>query len=252
MTQIDDMPGPTDPYAPPPLAWRLGIAFCAAVLIAFFTYAFLKHHKFFQNICREGGIVENGQFLAFLATSGIAGWVAFRSLHQRDYAVALPYTVFAMGCFVIAGEEICWGQRILDYVLPERLLAINAQNEATFHNIKSIQKKLFHIYALVAGYGCLSSIALLVPALRKHRLVRYYAAHPVCFAYFFPALAYGCIRIAYGPYWRRLQRNFGQQLAKQASILQEPVELGIALGFILIAVVALLNKKAERRDQVDQ
>ena len=43
--------------------------------------------------------------------------------------LALAYVVFAIGCFVVAGEEIAWGQRIIGYGTPESLREINEQEE---------------------------------------------------------------------------------------------------------------------------
>ena len=37
--------------------------------------------------------------------------------------------------FLIAGEEISWGQRIFDLATPDYLSSVNEQDELNFHNI---------------------------------------------------------------------------------------------------------------------
>ncbi|MFC1462589.1 lysylphosphatidylglycerol synthase transmembrane domain-containing protein [Verrucomicrobiota bacterium] len=241
---------PPAPGAPPSLPWRAAIMLLAAGLIAFFRYTFVSHQQFFRHICREDGIVETAQFGFFLAAAIVGIWLSIRLWRRRDYWVALPYTVFALGCFFIAGEEICWGQRALEYATPEALLEINAQREATVHNIKDVQKKLYHFCALIGAYACVTGALQLLPRLRKHRIFRYYTVHPACVFYFVPALVYGVFRMHYGPYWRAFKRVFGR-LAKPLSVLQEPVELGIAMGFFLITVIALLMSRAEDKQSQD-
>lgn len=224
----------------------MAMVLCALGLIAFFGHTFATDFDFFHDVCREDGIVENAQFAGFFAASLLGAWLSFHAWRRKDYWIAVPYTAFALGCFFIAGEELCWAQRILDYKTPERLKAINCQRETTFHNIKDVQKNIFYIYALVCGYACLSGALRLLPRLKKNRLFLYYTVHPVCFLYFLPGLVYGLFRIEHGLYWRALKRSFPHG-AKKVSVMQEPPELGMALGFFLISLTALLMYRAEKR-----
>ncbi len=68
----------------------------------------------------------------------------------------------ALFCFVVAGEEISWGQRLIGFVPPEVFLQKNYQVEANFHNLFNEQMgpKWMIVFVLV-GWG------LLLPVLRK-------------------------------------------------------------------------------------
>ncbi|MFN8476230.1 MAG: hypothetical protein U0074_00170 [Kouleothrix sp.] len=46
-----------------------------------------------------------------------------------------------MAAFLIAGEEISWGQRLFGWQ-PSDLAAINHQGETTVHNIRWVQELL--------------------------------------------------------------------------------------------------------------
>jgi len=68
----------------------------------------------------------------------------------------------ALFCFLVAGEELSWGQRLVGFVPPEVFLQKNYQEEANFHNIfnKEMGPKWMLVFVL-AGWG------LLLPVLRR-------------------------------------------------------------------------------------
>ena len=56
--------------------------------------------------------------------------------------------------FVLAGEEISWGQRILGIATPESLKAVNVQEEFNFHNIDGIHQHVRLVGVLSAAFFC--------------------------------------------------------------------------------------------------
>jgi hypothetical protein len=57
------------------------------------------------------------------------------------------------GCVFVVGEELAWGQRILEFGTPESLREINHQGETTVHNVGWLQDA-FNVVLLIAGlYG---------------------------------------------------------------------------------------------------
>jgi hypothetical protein len=104
---------------------------------------------------RENGIVELGTaiillpgivagVLCFLGRDSLpAGWLGFWLL------------LVTLGCVYIAGEEISWGQHLLDWGTPEYLQRINDQQETNIHNISSWfdQKPriLLELWVLIGG-----------------------------------------------------------------------------------------------------
>lgn len=68
----------------------------------------------------------------------------------------------ALFCFVVAGEEISWGQRLFSFVPPEVFLQKNYQEEANFHNFFNREMgPKWMLVVVLAGWG------LLLPVLRK-------------------------------------------------------------------------------------
>jgi hypothetical protein len=107
----------------------------------------------FLAITDEDRLLEWLQFAGFAAASLFALVCAWRLQKQGRNWLALAYVVFAMGCFLIAGEEVAWGQRIIGFGTPETLEEINEQEEVTIHNINSIQNAANGVFLLVGLYG---------------------------------------------------------------------------------------------------
>ncbi len=65
--------------------------------------------------------------------------------------------------YLIGGEEVPWGQRILHFRTPEFLMEINLQGETTIHSFGAFQCTPFH---MIAGIGMLvPAVAALFPRL---------------------------------------------------------------------------------------
>jgi hypothetical protein len=77
-------------------------------------------------------------FFCSLAALRLAG--ALRS-HGADAITCGFYTVFSLGLFVVAMEEIAWGQKLLGFATPAWMLPVNMQGETTLHNLGSLQGK---------------------------------------------------------------------------------------------------------------
>jgi len=68
----------------------------------------------------------------------------------------------ALFCFLVAGEEVSWGQRLVGFVPPQVFLEKNYQEEANFHNLFNQQMgPKWMLVVLLAGWG------LLLPVLRR-------------------------------------------------------------------------------------
>jgi hypothetical protein len=101
----------------------------------------------YEALLQEDRQVEWATVALFLA-AGIAGLVrAVRTRRLFDGLVALF-------CFVVAAEEVSWGQRLLGFYPPEFFLRNNFQQELSFHNLPQayLQSKWF-LAAVLAAYG---------------------------------------------------------------------------------------------------
>lgn len=113
----------------------------------------------YSALMQEDRAAEWGTAIAFVM-AGVAFLVAApRGRRWGDGAVALF-------CFVAAGEEISWGQRLLGYLPSETFLERNAQQEANLHNlVEAFGQPKWSLIAILAGYG------LILPMLARHALV---------------------------------------------------------------------------------
>ena len=223
----------------------------AAFLPACFGAAFYRlYHcapKRFCSVCNEDAIVENMQFAFFFAAGALALWLAVKFWQGTDKLNAPAYGLFGLLCIFIAMEEISWGQRIIGFETPDAL-GNNIQDEFNLHNIGPIQKLLFLFYSLVGAYACVSAALWTVPALRKQRWFQFLSVCPYLLLYFLPVMVYGIYRLRIGN-WREMRLQFPHNEARMISLIQEPVELGLAVGFLLVAVAAWIRLRRERASQ---
>ena len=113
----------------------------------------------------EGGSHEIAEFLVLFAALIVAAVTLF-SKHLRDRPwLRAWFGLAALCCFYVAGEEMSWGQHILNWSTPDYWAQINDQNETNLHNTSSwLDQKprlLLEIGVLVGG--------LIIPLLQKYK-----------------------------------------------------------------------------------
>jgi len=122
--------------------------------------------ELFYGIVQEDGALEWGTFWAFLLAAGVAGAGAVR---QRKHDGSLPWCFVgvALLCFVVAMEEISWGQRLFGYRPASYFLEHNFQQEFNLHNVTSTKLRMLAVKLVIGGYGVALPLLLLVPALGR-------------------------------------------------------------------------------------
>lgn len=102
----------------------------------------------------EDGFAEWLQFLGYAGASLCSFVVAWR---RRRHWLSLPclaWILLGLFCFLLAGEEISWGERLTG-VGVESIRHINAQGETTVHNIPAVQGLMhfaFIFFGIFFGY----------------------------------------------------------------------------------------------------
>ena len=90
----------------------------------------------YRAFIREDGWIE-WLTVVFLASAGVmtcGRLIRIRWRKGRSHFVAT--TLLAVMCFLAAGEEISWGQRVLDIESPEFFRDNNIQGETNIHNLR--------------------------------------------------------------------------------------------------------------------
>lgn len=82
-------------------------------------------------LLQEGGIHEN--FQAFIMTCAFLLALPLLKSAKGKW-LKLWYLAAAFGTLFVAGEELSWGQWLLQWATPEGWSAINDQNETNLHN----------------------------------------------------------------------------------------------------------------------
>jgi hypothetical protein len=115
---------------------------------------------------QEDEYVEWSTFWAFMAAAGvsIAG-----AIWQRRTTGKLPWFFFGVGlfCFLVAMEEISWGQRLIGYRPPEYFLEKNFQLELNLHNVFETKYRKLALKLIIGGYGIGLPLAALIPVLGR-------------------------------------------------------------------------------------
>lgn len=115
---------------------------------------------------QEDEYVEWSTFWAFMAAAGvsIAG-----GIWQRRTTGKLPWFFFGVGlfCFIVAMEEISWGQRLIGYRPPEYFLEENFQQELNLHNVFKKKFRKLALKVIIGGYGIALPLVALIPVLGR-------------------------------------------------------------------------------------
>lgn len=106
------------------------LASAAVVLLLYFFAT-----DFLDTLTAEDDVVEYLTALGYLVAAIVFAVLAWRSSGWQR----LWFVLFAVGFFLIAGEEVSWGQRLFGFGTPAELKRDNVQGELTLHNIEGVQ-----------------------------------------------------------------------------------------------------------------
>ena len=106
--------------------------------------------SWFDFLRKEDGPLEWIQFIEYLLSSFLSFFIFIR-IKRKKALNSLIWLIFGITCFLIAGEEISWGERITGIGLSS-IAEINIQGETNFHNLP-----FFHNYLLdpIFEIGCI-------------------------------------------------------------------------------------------------
>ena len=224
------------------------------IVAALLALKFARPGYYFRIAIREDGPFEYLTAISYLTASVffVLSWRASRFLGNRF--VSFGFLAAAVLFFLIFGEEISWGQRILGVATPEGIAEANRQGELTLHNLNAIHR--YNLYgalsvSFVGSFGWLIFASL--PRQARDRLtsigVRRFIPDWFVSSYFFVLFAvYSTMTYLQGP----LIALFGDAIRKGGPYLvsgdQEPSEAIFALGVLLFAYFGYSKLKRERAD----
>ena len=157
----------------------------------FFIYGLvyiLPYGKFFIGISwfdwfrSEDGPLEWIQFIEY-ALSSLLSLIVFFKQKKKKEINAIIWLLIALSCFLIAGEEISWGERITGVGINS-ISSLNIQGETNFHNLP-----FFHNYLLDPAFE-ISCIFLGWIGWRRFRKINAFPSKKYSLFFLFVALFY--------------------------------------------------------------
>lgn len=103
--------------------------------------AFPATQDFTLQILKENNIVEMLTFIILFISCIIGLRLCLKLKGSINPYTNICILLISLGFFMVAMEEIAWGQQILKFNTPALFEEINAQNELTLHNIGQLQGK---------------------------------------------------------------------------------------------------------------
>ena len=138
--------------------------------------------SWFDWLRSEDGPLEWIQFIEYAISSILALLIYIRTKRKKNIN-SIIWLLIALLSFVIAGEEISWGERITGIGINS-ISDINVQGETNFHNLP-----FFHNYLLDPIFE-ISCIFLGWFGWRKFKNIKAFPSKDLCLYFLFVALFY--------------------------------------------------------------
>ncbi len=221
--------------------WPLRIPILLFPIVVIFWLYVLKRYNFhfYISLIREDSLVEYLTAAVYFISSIIAAIISISFFKQRRLFLGISYIFLACGMFWISGEEISWGQRILNVSSPSFFLEHNYQKETNLHNLELLggTEGILHKVDFIVGlYGAFLWIALVKIKKDKLLLSPYFIPNWYLMSYFLTFLLFH----AYGDYIKPYNNILGL-----IGLDQEPVELILSLGFFMFILINRSRQKNE-------
>lgn len=171
----------------------------------------LKIHSetIFYEITKEDSLVEYATMIGYLVITFL-GYkslrILLRSTSLKKYTKWLYggiYIVVILGSFLVAGEEISWGERIIGFQAPQSVTEKNTQSEFNIHNNFAVFGYVYYAYGLVALYGTVAlviqrGLAKIIPVKTITKFLYFFAPPFQTFSFFLPMLIFIILRFYFG------------------------------------------------------
>ena len=203
------------------------IGFAAAGAIMYWT-----DRGAIEWLCAEDGLVESLTAMFYFAAAAV-----FVAANKRHGFRNVWFWGYALLFFLIGGEEISWGQRIIGIATPEALAEINVQGEANFHNIEGIHGSI-RMLGLLVIMGICYAAPLTNQFIRPLRNLFAKLRHPI-----FPLWATGIVTASI--LLMAVPRFF---LGGEIFELDELGEFCLGIAFLIFADSVLNGKTAATED----
>lgn len=209
------------------------IALAPAVLLPAITYFRFNYFSAYEPLIAEDGLFEMLQFTFYFLASYLY-IQAFRvALAKKQLLWSSATGLAAVVFFLVALEEISWGQRIFNLHNPDYFQEHNIQYEISFHNLDTVQPFLHWAY-LIAGL-LLSFSNTIISALYKGKnmfitVCKEQLPSTLLSFYFLPLSALYAILMFYKPFGIIMKNGVPFMLGRDQELVETFLTLGLALN----------------------
>jgi hypothetical protein len=213
-------------------------------LIIFLIRVFIiDWHQTYSIIIREDGPIEYSTLIVYLIAFIVS--ITILKFFKKDKKFFVLYLVFSIGFFLIAMEEISWGQRIFDFNTPN-WFPENRQNETNLHNLESLLQFRHASMMSVSIFGTFSWLA--IPKIQKKfsvfskttykKILRVVIPSKFLMGYFFPVF------IVFFIYDISSSTIFNFEYRSNFILYEtEPFELLLGIGILLFLLNSYRKQK---------
>jgi len=148
--------------------WGAALLANLLIVLVLIVAAWVKagNSELYYRMVQEDGALEWMTFWSFFLAAGVFAWAALRR-HRAEAGFPWFFLGVSAFCFIVAMEEISWGQRLLGYRPPVYFLRENFQQELNVHNVFSTSLRKLSLKVVILGYGVIFSGLALIPPLRR-------------------------------------------------------------------------------------
>ena len=151
--------------------WKLFIIGFQLFLISVVFIVYIHYSVTYVRLIAENNWGEFATFVGFMCSCALFATLFYLSLNKRR---DIWFVFFAIVTFLIAMEEISWGQTILNFKTPNLFLNFNFQEEVGFHNIRAVSPDNMTYFVVSIGfvvYGFILPVLVFLSA-RAKRIVQ--------------------------------------------------------------------------------
>lgn len=216
------------------------VALFPLAFVMFMALGKLFTPTLYRYLIREDNLVEYATCLAYLLACTFAVALALDLHRQREPIYSLLYFLLSGSLFLIAMEEISWGQRLFNLGTPELFEIYSEKSEINLHNMYGFP--LHKAFVIVGFYGAFSRLLLARSFKKCHPMLVELLMPPYRLFFFFFATfsLYAYYEYLYYRYLSPLGLRWRDFFTDESFVDgkdQEPIELLLSLGFLLFVAV---------------
>ncbi len=127
------------------------------VIVGYALITALLPFDVFAQISKEDQVIEYVQVVMLIVSAIYFFLFAKRLFVEKRVALGAVFVLAAIVLTLVVGDEISWGQRILNLATPSWMIERNTQQEITVHNLDSVGSDKVNLgYILIGLYGSVS------------------------------------------------------------------------------------------------